>query len=113
MPNNLTLCGITLRYDGIMTSRGHGLTSSAEVGGCTILCTYLSLPNPPSVYLNPGTTCIICQAQQTWVNIKINNAILSYLLLEMNTFDPHSWSSYFSEMVHLLEEADRQYGVGC
>ena len=29
----------------------------------------------------------------------------------MNTFDPHSWSSYFSEMVHLLEEADRQYGV--
>ena len=29
----------------------------------------------------------------------------------MDDFDTHTWENYFSEIVHLLEEADRQYGI--
>ena len=29
----------------------------------------------------------------------------------MDAFDPHIWGSYFDEIVHLLEGAERQYGI--
>ena len=36
---------------------------------------------------------------------------VSYLHVEMDNFDSHTWGSYFYEIVHLLEAADRQYGI--
>ena len=43
--------------------------------------------------------------------VLIAYSILHSYLVERDNFDPHTWGSYFSEIVHLFEAADRQYGV--